>query len=310
MKTIKEAFKDQIEYINRRRSGSIQSLITPWPGLNKAGIDGLEWGNITTVAAMSGTGKTTFINQLISEFPALNPKQNVSVLFFTVDMGIGKVVARTISHMTRRTVNDIYTNPLPNDIENITKDFTDMYSSRDINYIEKLRSPSQTAKQMDEFLQTRKNNFNLIIYDHVSMVKKTGDSERGSIMELMEEINELKKRHTNSQYIVISQLNRNIEDPQRIRNSKSHYPLKSDLYGSDAPYNYSDIFMVLHNPRKNLGITSYGPRKYPTLGFMFGHILKCREGDPGKLLVFKNLLSENRMEELTDKELIKYGFKS
>ena len=49
-----------------RRQGKLPSLITGWPKFNDAFCDGLEWKTITVIGARPGTGKTLFMEQLIT----------------------------------------------------------------------------------------------------------------------------------------------------------------------------------------------------------------------------------------------------
>lgn len=43
-------------------------------------------------------------------------------------------------------------------------------------------------------------------------------------------------------------MNRNIEQPERINNPSTHYPMRSDLSASDAIYQASDFIIVLSRP--------------------------------------------------------------
>jgi replicative DNA helicase len=81
-------------------------------------------------------------------------------------------------------------------------------------------------------------------------------------------------------FVVLSQLNRNIDDPKRaIDGDYGNYVLDSDIYGSDALLQHADVVMGINKPsiRK---IRQYGPDRYiisdeDTLVF---HFLKSRNG--------------------------------
>ena len=56
VKHVSKAAAQELRYMKGRREGSIKSLKTPWTRMNVASMDGLEWGSITTIAGMSGSG--------------------------------------------------------------------------------------------------------------------------------------------------------------------------------------------------------------------------------------------------------------
>ena len=94
-------------------------------------------------------------------------------------------------------------------------------------------------------------------------------------------------------FVLISQMNRNIEVSERIQNPDLHYPKKQDLFGADACYMYSDLVIVTHRPEM-LGIRAYGPRRWPTENAIFWHYLKVREGEPC-IALMQNDLAHNQI---------------
>lgn len=282
---------------------------TPWPGLNSAGIDGLEWGSITTLAAMSGTGKTAVMNQIAIEAHALNPDQEIAILIFTLEMAARRLIGRTISFELRKTLKDIYTDCSDSEFETICDNILPKYNNLDICYVEVPRTPKQTESQIRQFLETRKDKFCLIMYDHSLLVSlDAGLGERGSLIDMGIRLNGLKKEYSNSQYLILSQLNRNIEDTKRLSPS-AQFPKKSDIFGSDALYQFSDMVVVLHDPYNNLGIRSYGTLNWTTHGFVFMHCLKARDGKPSSVIICHNDLKYNRITELTNAEKKQNNFK-
>ena len=102
--------------------------------------------------------------------------------------------------------------------------------------------------------------------------------ERTIIVDLYTMFNELKKSFKVA-FVILSQLNRNIESPQRLLEPSQHYPKKADLFASDASFQFSDVVMVSINPEQ-LGLDSYGPQHLPVKGRLYFHWLKLREGNP------------------------------
>lgn len=308
MKTIKQAIVAEIKHIEGRKDGSITSMLTPWAQLNAAGIAGWEWGTITTIGSMSGVGKTAFANQLVSEIDLCNPKENIEILFFTMEMAARKLVGRSISNEMGMSVRDLYTNCTDANLKEIKEKILPKYASRNINYIETPRTATHTKQQVEMYVKRDPNKKYLIIYDHTILVKKENfQTERDSLVQLLSGFNELKKVFPNTQYLLLTQLNRDIESYSRVTERATHYPKKGDLFGSDSCYQFSDIVFILHDPSK-LGIQSYGRKNWKTNGYLFGHVIKARDGDPNAIIVFKNNLKNNKIREMSRTELIKEKF--
>ena len=71
--SLEEAARKELRYIKGRMTNEIKSIKTPWKKFNKAGMNGLEWGSIVTIAGMSGSGKTAILNELETGLFELNP---------------------------------------------------------------------------------------------------------------------------------------------------------------------------------------------------------------------------------------------
>jgi replicative DNA helicase len=104
------------------------------------------------------------------------------------------------------------------------------------------------------------------------------------------------KKYGKNTIIQLSQLNREIEDKERINNPALHYPVRRDLSSSDSVFQTSDYVMVIHRPEL-LQIKAYGSGFLPVKNLIYLHFLKCRENEP-KILVFENELKYNRIKEV------------
>jgi hypothetical protein len=81
-------------------------------------------------------------------------------------------------------------------------------------------------------------------------------------------------------FVVLSQLNRNIDNPDRSRDGEyGNYILDSDIYGSDALLQHADVVLGINKPsiRK---IRQYGPERYiiNDEDLLVFHFLKSRNG--------------------------------
>ena len=81
-------------------------------------------------------------------------------------------------------------------------------------------------------------------------------------------------------FVVLSQLNRNIDNPDRQRDGEyGNYILDSDIYGSDALLQHADVVMGINKPsiRK---IRQYGPERFLITDedILVFHFIKSRNG--------------------------------
>lgn len=308
---IENAAKDIVTYMNNRRKGLAKSLKTPWKKLNEACMGGIEWQTITTIAGMSGSGKSSIINELETGLFDLNKDENFSVLNFNFEMLAMKIIGRKISKGLGMTTIDLYSGKENNSLSD--EDFNkalelarDKLSKYDIHYVENPGTVQQIKKTILSFCLSRGNNSKdsehgtVITLDHALLVSgKSGDIERKILFDLMIMMNDLKKSLKVS-FILLSQLNRSIEDKERITVNELHYPKKADIFGADSMYQFSDIVLVSHNP-KQLGIRYYGPDKIGTDGKIFWHFLKMREGMPF-IAVMKDNLKHNQILDYNGEE--------
>ena len=134
----------------------------------------------------------------------------------------------------------------------------------------------------------------IVILDHALLVE--GDTERGTIVDLQKMFIR-KKKLSNTSIIQISQMNRNIELPDRINNPSMHFPLRSDLAASDAIFQASDFVVALSRPEL-LNITSYGINRLPVKNKVYLHFLKVRDGGEPCILEFDNELKYGKLKEV------------
>ena len=132
-----------------------------------------------------------------------------------------------------------------------------------------------------EYSNAHPNTQLLVTIDHSMLVKKNGGTESDfeKLARLGEMLTELKKMLP-VLFIILTQMNRSIEDPNRTTpGTTGNYPRASDIYGSDALMQHSDIVMIINKPSKS-NIKIYGPERYIVPSdYMVCHFVKCRNGD-------------------------------
>jgi len=295
----KESYQEALDYMRGRQRGTITSIKTPWKKFNDAIADGIEWNSTTVIAARPGTGKTLIKDQIIREAFTLNKNTSFRVLEFSLEM-VGRVSAmRSFSSFIGRaykylcsadgiiTDEDMakcyaYAKKMiehPIDIIDepctVTEFRETIAEYMDAHSIQKV---DKTGKSYKEYTKT------IITLDHSLLLKKAPfeKDKQDTLFALGEALTDLKRKYPIA-FIVLSQLNRDIDRPERNEDGKyGNYILESDIYGSDALLQHADVVLGINRPF-NRRIKFYGPEKYiindPDL--LVFHILKSRNGFMG-----------------------------
>lgn len=248
------------------------------------------------------THNTAILNELETGLFEMNPHENFAVLSFNFEMIARRLVGRKISKKLKVSVKQMYNADLVEPDKNLSiqqyekaVEYTKSIKDVPVWYVDMPGSVQEIRNTIEAFNNMEENRYRgiLVTLDHSILVKKVGEQNQvQALYELGAMFNEMKKK-IKSSYVVVSQLNRDIEKVERIQNSSLHYPQKSDVFGADALYQYSDVFMVTHRPEM-LNIQSYGIHSDPTAGLIYWHYLKTRDGDPF-VAKMRNLLKYNQV---------------
>ena len=291
--------QEAINYIRGRREHNIVSLKTRWSKFNKQCMGGIEPNTVYTIAGISGSGKSSFVNELTTDVIDLNPNEDIIILSFSLEMVGFRQVGRTLSNKLRKTTSTLYSSERDLDDETFRKvvNVSNKLKEYPIYFVDSPTTPMQVEQLIrnfyDLYVKGTGKHF-IIIYDHTLLTKQVG-----TVIETMSELErvfiQIKKLPMTS-VIQIAQMNRNIEASERINNSLSHYPMRSDLSSSDAIFQASDYVLVLHRP-EILNIQEYGPNRLPTSNKVYIHILKNRDAGKPCILEFENDLMYNNLIE-------------
>lgn len=296
-KSISEVADESLEYIRKRKDKTIVPLKTRWNKFNKVCCGGIEPNMIITIAGGSGSGKSAFANTLETDLIDLNPDQEIVILSFSYEMLSYRQVGRKLSDKLRKTTAELYSSDqsLSNTEFNKIEEVADKIKKYPIYYIDTPSTVENMEKTIDYFHENiAKGKWLIVILDHALLVEGQGESERGTIVDLQKMFIR-KKKLSNTSIIQISQMNRNIEQPDRINNPSMHYPMRSDLAASDAIFQASDYVTALSRPEL-LNITAYGIDRLPVKDKVYLHFLKVRDGEPF-ILEFENELKYGNLVE-------------
>lgn len=290
---------EALNYIKARKEHNIISLATRWKKLNRCCMGGIEPNTVYTIAGISGSGKSSVANLIQTDLIDLNPNRDIVVLTFSLEMVGFRQIGRTLSNKLRRTTSDLYSSHQDLDDDTYQKviNVSNQLKNYPIYFVDNPGSPEQVRQTIlsfyDKYVKDQ-NKYFVIIYDHTLLTKRVGTTIE-TMSELQEVFIQIKKLPLTS-IIQLSQMNRNIESPERINNSLAHYPMRSDLSSSDSIFQASDYVLVIHRP-EILNIHEYGPDHLPTKNKVYIHILKNRDAGKPCILEFENDLMYNNLIE-------------
>ena len=296
------AFSEALKYMNARQKGEEKSIYTPWPKFNDAATDGLEWNTLTVIGGRPGSGKTLIKDQIIRESFALNPNDGFRVLEFQFEM-VGRTSAiREFSSITGKTYKELCSagSVLSNDTLNTCHLYAKERIKNPVDIISTPMTVNQMREQIDAYMNMHKGVNTMITLDHTMLVKRA--PYQNSTLDMLFELGEFFtqcKRDYPCLFIALSQLNRNIDNPDRAIDGKyGNYILESDIFGSDAMLQHADMLIGINRPAKQK-IRFYGPDRYIIENdrTLVLHFLKARNGD-ARMSFFKAKFEQMQIEEM------------
>jgi len=299
IKSMRDVTQEAISYIAGRREHNIVSLKTRWNKFNKQCMGGIEPNTVYTIAGISGSGKSSIVNSIQVDLIDLNPSEEIIILCFSLEMVGFRQVGRVLSNRLRKTTSTLYSAETDLDDKTFKEVIyvSNQLKEYPIYFVDNPGTPKQTEEIINNFYEQYVKNTNkhfVITYDHTLLTKQVG-----SIIETISELERVfiqAKKYPLTSVIQIAQMNRNIEQPERINNPSSHYPMRSDISSSDAVFQGSDYVFVIHRP-ETLGIQEYGPSHLPTENKVYLHLMKNRDAGKPCILEFENDLAYNNIIE-------------
>ena len=291
--TQRDGFKDSLIYLQGRMNGQIKSLRTPWPKFDDALTNGFEWNTLNVIGGRPASGKTLIVEQIVRESFALNPGENFRVLQFQFEMLARTSAIREYSSVIGRSYKYLCSADGKLTESDLQKcyDYAKAKVQYPIDVVEKPCTVEEFKQIIGEYMvenaKTDSDNNMilpkvLITIDHSLLFKKAPyEKDKQDMLNNLGEALTLLKRQYPIAFILLSQLNRNIDSPERSEEGKyGNYVLESDIFGSDAILQHADNVIGINRPAKQK-IRFYGPDRYLIEDdrVIVLHFLKCRNGD-------------------------------
>ena len=303
IKDSKDLVDEASETIRRYQSKELTPIRFGRDYVNKNLLGGLFPGNVIGIAGSSGHGKSTLLQDLEDDIfnKELNPDCDDYILLRNnYEMSVFKLYLREVKKGINKKITDILGSEYTDEEQVIVNQIKAKESNSRVKYFENPQDPETWFSIMCSFCEEHKNSKHIVVsIDHIALVKQTIKGKKDGIDNLIEYINILRHVYKNISFVILSQLNRNIEDRD---SPKTSAPRKGDLYQSDFLFQISDVIIVVHNPYK-LGLQEHmviGQSQYYhlsefkkdpgkktttflTKGLIFYHFIKLREDEGGTL---------------------------
>ena len=273
---IDKAVKQSIAIVKEAKLGKRDVLPTLWPRLNRNLLGGLQRGKMYVIAGRPGVGKSAFSNQLIFDVLDNNKDKDIVVLYWTFEMPGYQQVMRSASKDVKKEMADLLS---------INKRLSDMdfqsYAKKVMKYgnypiyFNNVPRTMEYIMNANEEIQLSKPTTTIInIFDHSRLIRGSEDTE-------LKKLNTISKgcmwmqSTMGAVNILLSQLNRNIEQEHRAKNQ--YQPMLSDLFGGDSIGQDAHVVMMLQRPHDLYGITAEYCGENPK-GLLACHVEKNRDG--------------------------------
>jgi hypothetical protein len=290
----REGFLESLVYLKGRMDNKIRSFQTPWDKFNDAGVDGLEWHSTTVIGARPATGKTLIVDQIVRESFKLNAGEDFRVLQFQFEMLARVSAIREYSSVLGKTYKEICSAG-GYKLSEEQLEICHLYAKERVKYPIDIVDDPCTVVQFKDIIHkymlnhstlakdgTRTYKKTVITLDHSLLLKKgAGEKDKFDMLYSLGETLTYLKRIYPIAFIILSQLNRDIDRPERNEDGTyGNYILESDIFGADALLQHADILIGINRPAMKK-IRLYGPDKFiiednKTLVL---HFLKVRNGE-------------------------------
>ncbi len=228
------------------------------------------------IAGRPGVGKSAFSNQLVFDLLDTNKKSKVLILYWTFEMPGYQQIMRSASKDVKKEMSDLLSvESALTDVD--FKDYVDKvqkYSGYAIHFNNYPRSMEYIINTNEQIYDEEPDTIVVNLYDHSRLITGKEDTELRRLNTVSKGCMQMQSKF-NVINILLSQLNRNIEQEHRAKNQ--YQPLLTDLFGGDSIGQDAHVVMILNRPYDLYGITAKYCEEEPK-GLLACHVEKNRDG--------------------------------
>jgi len=252
------------------------NIATGMPNFHKIGLDSWLLGNIMTLAADSGSFKTTMATEIVKNALKANP--DLHAVYFSKEQQRIEILQKFLAKETSASYSEILARYNGQDQAFMDKIDNEIRSNPETEYMNRLyvvqSTEFSTVEQMLDILRTHASRHKKIIWvlDYLLQMNFGADSDNlvQRIGQALIQIKEVTHR-TNSFGIIISQLVKSWNEDWKTKRGTLMMPRRQHLIWSSELINVSAYIMTMLNPEV---VDSSAP-KY----FLYTHFDKMRFKD-------------------------------
>ena len=273
---IDKAVNQSIAIVKQAKLGQRDVLPTSWKRLNKNLLGGLQKGKMYVIAGRPGVGKSAFSNQLIFDVLDTNAGKKLIVLYWTFEMPGYQQVMRSASKDVKKQIGDLLSIETPlSDIDFKTyASKVQKYGKYPIYFNNIPRTMEYIMNTNEELALQHPSHTVINLFDHSRLIRGNEDTELRRLNTISKGCMWMQSK-LGAVNILLSQLNRNIEQEHRAKNQ--YQPLLTDLFGGDSIGQDAHVVMILNRPNDLYGITAEYCGEDPK-GLLACHVEKNRDG--------------------------------
>tara|TARA_R110000744_G_scaffold68352_3_gene139066 strand:+ start:6167 stop:7114 length:948 start_codon:yes stop_codon:yes gene_type:complete len=275
-KSINKAISASLYQVQSGIKGERRVYPTKWARLNRNLLGGLQPGKMYVIAGRPGVGKSAFSNQLIFDLLDNNRGKKLLVLYWSFEMPGHQQIMRAGAKGTGKDVAELLSveRKLEQDAYEAFKEEVLKYSHYPI-YFNNIPRDMEFVKDSNVEIANKHPDHTVVnVFDHSRLILSEKEHELQKLNEVSKGCMWLQAK-MGTINILLSQLNRNIEQEHRAKNQ--YQPLLTDLFGGDSIGQDAHVVMMIQRPHDLYGITDTYCGENP-MGLMAIHIEKNRDG--------------------------------
>jgi replicative DNA helicase len=292
-KDINGVYDEALKEIWNRRKGLYVPIKTGWYNFNSMLGGGLQEATMYVVGARPGVGKSAFINRMLFDAFDINPESDILGLYYNFEMPGKRQLLREASGRTNISINKLLSAdaPLEESYWESVKHLKAELGTYDLYFRDIPMSVTKITESIMKVREKYPDKHLVCVFDHSRLIRPDREKdEQDRLNKFAFGCIDLMQR-TKCTIVLVSQLNRDIEKPDRAING--YVPLLSDLFGADSVGQSAHVVVMLQRPEM------YNLAEYleePADGLLAVHVVKNRDGNVG-WIPMKHNLAINQIKE-------------